>query len=142
VGRKTHSKNQATPSRHKKKAIDTYSTDAYDKSTGVTTLPKTPLGKWSTGLAVASILFFALCQVLIPFEPSDPGFNPVPALVAVIVAAVLSGATLVTGLISIIKSKERSASVIASTAIGLWFLIVTTVALPQMYSYLSLYPTP
>jgi hypothetical protein len=119
-----------------------YSTNAYDKSAGVITLPKTPLGKWSTGLAVASILFFALCQVLIPFEPSDPRFNPVPALAAVIIATVLSGATLVTGLISIIKSKERSVIVFVGTAIGLWFLIGGTVSLPQMCSYLSLYPTP
>jgi len=109
---------------------------------GLRFVPKTRLGKWSTGLVVASILFFALCQFLIPFEPSDPRFNPVPALVAVIVAAVLSGATLVTGLISIIKSKERSVVVFVSTAIGLWLTIGNTVALPQMYSYLSLYPTP
>jgi hypothetical protein len=119
-----------------------YSTNAYDKSMGVTILPKTPLGKWSTGLFVASILFFALCQVLIPFEPSDPRFNPVLAFAVVIVAAGISGAAFVTGLISMIKSKERSAFVFVSTAIGLWFLIGSTVSLPQMYSYLSLYPTP
>jgi hypothetical protein len=119
-----------------------HSTNAYDKKTGVITLPKTPLSKWSTGLAVASILFFALCQVLLPFEPSDPRFNPVPALATVIVAAVLSGATLVTGLISIIKSKERSVVTFVSTAIGLWFLIGNTVSLPQMCSYLSFYPKP
>jgi len=102
-----------------------YSTDAYDKSMQVTILPKTPLGKWSTGLIVACILFFALCQVLIPFEPSDPRFNPVLALALIIVFAGISGATFVTGLISMIKSKERSAFVFVSTAIGLWGLIGT-----------------
>jgi hypothetical protein len=119
-----------------------YSTGAYDNSTGFTTLPKTPLGKWSTGLAVASILFFASRLVLIPVEPYNPGYNPVLDFAVIIVVAVISGAALVTGLISIIKSKERSAVAFVSTAIGLWFLIVTVVALPQQYSYLSLYPTP
>jgi hypothetical protein len=119
-----------------------YSTDAYDKSTRVTILPKTLLGKWSTGLAVASILFFASRLVLIPVEPTDPGYNPVLDFAVIIAVAVIAGAALVTGLISIIKSKERSVFVFVSTAIGLWFLTVTTVALPQQYSYLSLYPTP
>jgi hypothetical protein len=105
-------------------------------------LPKTPLGKWSTGLAVASILFFASRLVLIPVEPYNPGYNPVLDFAVIIVVAVISEAALVTGLISIIKSKERSAVAFVSTAIGLWFLIVTVVALPQQYSYLSLYPTP
>jgi len=105
-------------------------------------LPKTPLGTWSVGLAVACILFFASRLVLIPVEPSEPGYNPVLDFAIIIVVAVIAGAALVMGLISMIKSKERSVVAFLSTAIGLWFLIVTTVALPQQYSYLSLYPTP
>jgi hypothetical protein len=119
-----------------------YSSDAYDKNMGVAILPKTPLGKWSAGLAVATILFFALGGALFPFEPSDPRFKPVLALAVIIAVAGISGAALVTGLISMIKSNERSVVAFVSTAISLWFLIVTTVSLPQMYSYLSLYPTP
>jgi hypothetical protein len=144
VGNKTYSKTkQASRANAKRKVlIDMYSTDTYDKSMGVAILPKTPLGKWSTGLAVACILFFALGGVLFPFEPSDPRFNSVLALAVIIIVAGISGAALVTGLISMIKNKERSVFAFVSTAIGLWFLIVTTVSLPQMYSYLSLYPTP
>jgi hypothetical protein len=112
-------------------------------SMGIAILPKTPLGKWSTGLVVASILLpFALYRFLIPFEPSDPEFNAVLCLAVIIVVAVIAGAAFVTGLISMIKSRERSVFVFVSTAIGLWFLIATTVSLPQQYSYLSLYPTP
>jgi len=95
----------------------------------VTILPKTPLGKWSIGLVIACILFFALCQVLIPFEPSDPRFNPVLALAVEIINAVIAGAAFVTGLISMIKNKERSVFVFVSTAIGLWFLLGTADAL-------------
>jgi len=46
-------------------------------------LPKTALGKWSTGLVVAAILFFALGGLLFPFEPSDPRFNPILALAVI-----------------------------------------------------------
>jgi len=105
-------------------------------------LPKTPLGKWAIGLAIATILFLALGGFLFPSDPSDPRFNPVPALAVIIVVVGISGAALVTGLISMIKSKERSVFAFLSTAIGLWFLTGTAVSLPQMYSYLSLYPTP
>jgi undecaprenyl pyrophosphate phosphatase UppP len=108
---------------------------------GISILPKTPLGKWSAGLAIVAILFLALGGFLFSFDPSDTRFNPVLALAVIIVVAGISGATLVTGLISMIKSKERSVFVFLSTVIGLWFLIATTVSLPQMYSYLSLYPT-
>jgi hypothetical protein len=118
-----------------------YSTDAYDESMGIAILPKTPLGKWATGLVVAAILFFALGGALFPFEPSDPEFNAVLALTVIIVIAVIAGAAFVTGLISMIKSKERSVVAFLSTAIGLWSLIAATVSLPQMCSYLSLYPT-
>jgi len=109
---------------------------------GIAILPKTLLGKWSAGLVVAAILFFALGGALFPFEPSDSRFNPVLALTVIIVVVGISGAAFVTGLISMIKSKERSVVAFVSTAIGLWFLTATTVSLPQMYSYLSLYATP
>ena len=109
---------------------------------GLHFIPKTCLGKWSTGLAVASIVFFLSRLVLIPVEPSEQGYNPVLDFAVIIVVAVIAGAAFVTGLISIIKSKERSVVAFLSTAIGFWFFIVTTVALPQQYSYLSLYPTP
>ena len=106
-----------------------YSTDTYDKSMRLTILPKTPLGKWSTGLFVTSILFFALCHVLIPFEPSDPRFNPVLNFALMIVFAGILGATFATGLISMIKGKEWSVFVIVSTAIGLLYLLITLVEL-------------
>ena len=116
--------------------------NCYHKSVGIAILPKTPLGKWSAGLAVASILFFALGGALFPFDPSAPRFNPVPALVVIIVVMGISGAAVVTGLISMIKNNERSVFAFLSTAISLWVLTATAVSLPQMYSYLSLYPTP
>ena len=64
-----------------------------------------------------------MSEVLTGFEVLGPGFNPVLALALTIVLAGISGAAFVTGLISMIKRKERSAFVFLTAAIGLYGLI-------------------
>jgi len=96
--------------------VDFNHTADYDSIVHINVLPRTSWGRWSVGLAIAFILFFALSEVLIGFEPLGPGFNPVLALALTIVLAGISGAAFVTGLISMIKSKERSAFVFLTTA--------------------------
>jgi hypothetical protein len=92
----------------------------------ISILPKSSLGRWSVGLGVAWILFFALSEVLTGFEVLGPGFNPALAVALTIVLAGISGAAFVTGLISMLKSKEQSVFVSLTTAIGLYGLIGTT----------------
>ena len=87
-------------------------------------LPKTPLGRWSVGLAVAWIVFFVLSQVILG---PGPDYNMALAYALTIVVAGIGGAALVTGLISIIKSKERSIFVFVTTAIGLYSLFGATI---------------
>ncbi len=89
----------------------------------ISVLPKTSLGKWSVGLAIAFILFFILLLILTGSNPFGPGTNPVLAVVLKIIFVGLPGAAFVTGLVSMIKRKERSVLVFVSTALGLWFLI-------------------
>ena len=89
----------------------------------ISVLPKTSLGRWSVGLAIAFILFFVLMGVLTGFNPFGPGTNPVLAVVLKIILAGMPGAVFVTGLISMIKRKERSVFVLVSMALGLWYLI-------------------
>ena len=89
----------------------------------ISILPKSPLGRWSVGLGVAWILFFALSEVLTGFEVLGPGLNPALAVALTIVLTGIAGAAFVTGLIGMIKSKERSAFVFLTTAIGLYGLI-------------------
>ena len=98
-------------------------------NTRISILPKSPLGRWSVGLGVAYILFFALSEVLYSFEVLGPGANTALAVALTIVGAGLSGAAFVTGLVSMIKCKERSVFVFVTTAIGLYGLIGTTVSL-------------
>ena len=75
------------------------------------------MGSW------LAVLFFALSDVLTGFNPSGAGFNPVLAVLLTIVLAGISGAASATGLISMIKNKERSGLTFISTVIALWGLI-------------------
>jgi hypothetical protein len=87
----------------------------------ISVLPKTSLGIWSVSLTIAFILFFFLIGVL---TGSDPlGFNPIVAVVFKITVASMPIAILATGLISMIKRKERSIVVLVSMVVGLWFLM-------------------
>ena len=86
----------------------------------ITILPKTSLGRWSIGLGVAWILFFVLSEVVLG---SGPNYSMALAIALTIVDTGIAVAAFMTGLISIIKSKERSALVFLTTAIGLYGLI-------------------
>ena len=86
----------------------------------ISILPKTSLGRWSVGLAAAFILLFALFVVLTALGGVGPG----PVRLTMVVAVGISGiAALVTGLISIIKSKEWSILVFSIVVVGLLVLI-------------------
>jgi hypothetical protein len=86
----------------------------------ISILPKTSLGRWSVGLAAAFILLLALCAVLTGLGGVGPG--PVGPIVTV--AFGISGITaFVTGLISMIKSGERSILVFLAVLVGLFTLI-------------------
>ncbi len=74
-------------------------------------------------MGVASIPFFALSEVILG---PGPNYNMALANALTIVLAGIVGAAFVTGLISVIKSKERSALVFLTTAIGLYGLIGAT----------------
>lgn len=89
-------------------------------------LPKTSLGRWSVCLAAVIVLLSVLTPVLVyrsglELEPGSVG------LMALAAAFGISGVgALVTGLISIIKSKERSILVFLALAVGLFALIAAT----------------
>ena len=86
----------------------------------ISVLPKTSLGKWSVGMAVVFILLSVLSGVLVGLGGVGPG--PIGPMVGA--AFGISGiAALVTGLISILKSKERSILVFLAVAVGLFVLV-------------------
>jgi hypothetical protein len=86
----------------------------------ITILPKSALGWWSFGLFVANIVVFVLSEVILG---PGPDYNMALATTLTIVVTGIAGAAFITGLISIIKRKERSVLVFVATAIGLYNLI-------------------
>ena len=93
----------------------------------ISILPKTLLGRWSVGLAIAFFLLFVLFQTFAPFVPRNPVPNPgppSPVILMVVVADYISGiSAFVTGLISIIKSRERSILVFLVVVVGVLALL-------------------
>ena len=87
-------------------------------------IPKTTMGKWSTGLIITSFLFFAvfLIEVASGLVGGDTWTWDWPAI-TMLLAGVSAISSLVTGIIGIVKSKERSVLVFLATLIGLFVLI-------------------
>jgi hypothetical protein len=83
----------------------------------ISILPKSSLGRWSVGLAAAFILLSILFAVLTGLGGVGPG--QVALIVIATVAFGISGiAAFITGLISMIKSKERSILVFLAVLVG------------------------
>ena len=80
----------------------------------ITILPKTPLGRWSVGLGLVCIIILVLV-----FLYSESNYNMALAITFTIVSVAISGAALVTGLISVIKNSERSVLVFVGIVITL-----------------------
>jgi hypothetical protein len=88
----------------------------------ITILPRTSLGKWSAGLTVTSIVIFAGWRIAHDWEPRPP--SVLINWSYLFYAAVLTCmAALVTGLIGIIKSEERSVLVFLAALLGLLVLL-------------------
>jgi len=86
--------------------------------------PKTTLGKWSVGLAIAFILSFLLAEVLYGHNPDS---NQVPGVILAIIFVGIGGAAFITGLVSVIKHKERSILVYIGMAITFWWGLIGAV---------------
>jgi len=97
----------------------------------ITILPKTPLGRWSPGTAVAVILV-ALLNILLGKALNVLEFKSGSIELRIFFVALgISGmGSLLTGFISIIKSKERSILVFLALVVGLFVLgiIISSIA--------------
>jgi multisubunit Na+/H+ antiporter MnhC subunit len=90
----------------------------------ITLLPKTSLGRWSLGLAIASIVVFVVAAGPLReqwgLNENEELVNPVLTVVLTIILVGIAGAALVTGLIGAIKRKERSVLVLLGMLIAFW----------------------
>ncbi len=93
-------------------------------------MPKTKLGRWSVWLIIVFFVLFILMQIIAAVGRSQgafdsDSFNAYQILIpiTIIPAGICGLAAFFTGIISIIKSKERSVFVFLATAIGFFVLI-------------------
>jgi hypothetical protein len=95
---------------------------------GLSVLPKTSLGRWSLGLAIASIVLFVVAAGPLreQWGLNDNGevVNLALTVVFTVIIVGTSGADLVTGLISVIKRKERSVLVFLGMLITFWWGLI------------------
>ena len=87
--------------------------------------PKSTISKRSTGLIIAFFLFFAVFGILVASgqRGGDTFFSNLALTIPMLLAGVSGISALVTGIIGIVKSRERSVLVFLATAIGLFVLI-------------------
>jgi hypothetical protein len=90
----------------------------------ISVLPRSSLGWWSVGLAVAFFLALVVVSVLPGDDLLDAESNQALAVVLKIVLIGMSGASFVAGLVSLIKRKESSALVLVGMLITLWLGLI------------------
>lgn len=88
-------------------------------------MPKTILGKWSVGLIIVFFLLFALFQFLVASGQRGGAtfFDNLLLAIPIFLAGICGVSSFFTGLIGIVKSKERSILVFLATIIGLLVLL-------------------
>lgn len=88
-------------------------------------MPRTKAGKWSVGLIAAFFLFLISFQLLVASGQRGGAtfFSNLVLAVPVLLAGACAVSAFFTGLIGIIRSKERSMLVFLVTAIGLFVLL-------------------
>jgi len=88
-------------------------------------MPKTKAGKWSVGLIIVFFVLFGVFQLLVASGQRGGAtfFYNLVLTIPIFLAGISGIFAFIIGLISIIKSKERSVLVFIATAIGLFVLI-------------------
>jgi len=87
----------------------------------ISILPKTSLGKWSTGLIIAA---FIMPVVFIIEMVLNSWSGMWSVVIPIILGAVFAFSSMVIGIIGIVKSKERSILVFIATVLGAFALII------------------
>ncbi len=89
-------------------------------------IPKTLLGKWSIWLIIAFIVFFITFQLLVASGQRGGAtfFSNLALSVPMLIAGISGISAFFTGIIGIVKSKERSVLVSLATIIGFFILFL------------------
>ena len=87
-------------------------------------VPRSSLGRWSVGLAIAFLLSLVAVTALPGDDLLDAESNLALATVLKIILIAISGASFVAGLISLIRRKEASVLVLVGMLITLWLGLI------------------
>ena len=87
--------------------------------------PKTTLERWSIGLIASLFLFYVLFQFLVVSgqRGGDKFFSNYALTIPILLAGISGVSAFFTGIIGIIKGKERSVLVFMATALGFFVLV-------------------
>jgi hypothetical protein len=87
-------------------------------------VPKTLLGKWSLGLIIAFFLSLATAMLLVASgqQGGETFFSNLAITIPMFLAGACGISAFITGLIGIIRSRERSILVFLAAAIGFFVL--------------------
>ena len=87
--------------------------------------PKTTLGKWSVALIIAFMVLLGVFQLLVASgqRGGETFFSNLVLTIPMLIAGVSGISAFATGLIGIIKSRERSVIVYLAALIGLFVLL-------------------
>ena len=88
-------------------------------------IPKTPLGQWSIWLITVFIVLFIVFQILVASGQRGGAtfFSNLALSIPMLIAGITGILAFFTGIIGIIKNKERSVLVFSSTIIGFFILV-------------------
>jgi len=83
-------------------------------------LPRTVLGRWSVGLAAAFFFFTAVFLIIAAAgaRGGDSFFSNMALAMPMLLAAICGASAFVTGIIAIIRSKERAIFVLLASVVG------------------------
>ncbi len=86
--------------------------------------PSTVLGKWSVRLIAVSILFFIVLSSFIASgqRGGDTFFSNLSLAIPMLVAAIFAVCAFFTGILSVIRNRERAVFVFVSTVLGFFVL--------------------
>ena len=96
----------------------------------ITLLPKTTLGKWSTGLIIAAFLMLVVFIIEVVLESRGRvtfDWNGIWPAIPIILAVVFAISSMVIGSIGIVKRKERSILVFVATALGALVVVLVLI---------------
>ena len=87
--------------------------------------PSAVLGAWSVRLIAFAFAFFILFAALVALgqRGGETFFSNLVLTIPMLIAAVLAVCAFITGILSIIRNRERAVFVLISTTIGLFVLI-------------------